>query len=175
MFRALSLLVLAALLAPAVLSEVEGQEGRARPRSTTIQEGQECPPGTTLVRVGVCQAPEFPAPSIVDYRPRTTLVVPQNPVPRAKFPAVDIHSHTGPTPETIDRLIKEMDALNIRVLNNLSGGYGAELKQKTDYIKTTKYAGRLAENCSARRCKNSCPQSPRLISRRAVRACGRRR
>jgi predicted TIM-barrel fold metal-dependent hydrolase len=93
--------------------------------------------------VGQCQAPEGPAPSIVDYRPKSTLVVEAHPVPRAKFPVVDIHSHTGPTKESVDRLIQEMDALNIRVLNNLSGGYGAELKQRVDYIRTTRYAHRF--------------------------------
>jgi predicted TIM-barrel fold metal-dependent hydrolase len=36
-----------------------------------------------------------------------------------------------------------MDALNIRVLNNLSGGYGAQLKQKTDFIRSTKHAARF--------------------------------
>ena len=49
------------------------------------------------MRVGSCQAPEFPPPSIVDYRPKSSLVVAEHPVPRAKFPVVDIHSHTGPT------------------------------------------------------------------------------
>ena len=53
---------------------------------------------------------------ILDYRPESTLVVEEHPVPRARFPVVDIHSHTGPTPETIERLIKEMDAMNLRVL-----------------------------------------------------------
>ncbi|OFW13632.1 MAG: hypothetical protein A3F70_10935 [Acidobacteria bacterium RIFCSPLOWO2_12_FULL_67_14] len=96
-----------------------------------------------MVRVGQCQTPEWPAPSIVDYRPKSTLVVDEHRVPRAKFPVVDIHSHTGPTPATIDRLIGEMDALNIRVLNNLSGGYGAELKQKVDFSRGTKHADRF--------------------------------
>ena len=81
--------------------------------------------------------------TIREYKPKSTLVVPQHPVPRAKFPVVDIHSHTAPTPTTIDRLIQEMDALNIRVLNNLSGGYGADLKQRVDYIRGTKHANRF--------------------------------
>ena len=120
------------------------QGGRGgRGRGVAIQPGEACPAGTTLVRVGTCQAPEFPAPSIVDYRPTSSLVVAQNPVPRAKFPVVDIHSHTGPTAQTIDRLIQEMDALNIRVLNNLSGGFGDALKQRVDYIRTTRYANRF--------------------------------
>ncbi|MBI2188582.1 MAG: amidohydrolase [Acidobacteria bacterium] len=119
----------------------QGQGGRGR--TVPIKPGEECPPGTTLVRVGQCQAPEWPAPSIVDYRPTSTLVVDEHPVPRAKFPVIDIHSHTGPTPESIERLIQEMDALNIRVLNNLSGGYGAELKQRVDFIRSTKHANRF--------------------------------
>ena len=125
----------------ALTAAAQGQDRRAR--TVPIKPGEECPPGTTLVRVGQCQAPEWPTPSIVDYRPKSTLVVEEHPVPRAKFPVVDIHSHTGPTPETIDRLIHEMDALNIRVLNNLSGGYGPDLKQRVDYIRGTKYANRF--------------------------------
>jgi uncharacterized protein len=131
--------VVAALVLSAAVAQGQGGRGRTVP----IKPGEECPPGTTLVRVGQCQAPEWPAPSIVDYRPKSTLVVDEHPVPRAKFPVVDIHSHTGPTPESIGRLIQEMDALNIRVLNNLSGGYGAELKQRVDFIRSTKHAHRF--------------------------------
>jgi predicted TIM-barrel fold metal-dependent hydrolase len=92
---------------------------------------------------GSCQAPEFPPPSIVDYRPTTSLVAEQHQVPKARFPVVDIHSHTGPTPETIKTLIAQMDALNIRVLNNLSGGFGDALKQRVDYIRSTPYGDRF--------------------------------
>jgi uncharacterized protein len=138
------------VLAIVVASVLAAQDGPAGPGRggrgrvvRQIQPGEECPPGTTLVRVGQCQAPEWPAPSIVDYRPKTTLVVDEHQVPRAKFPVIDIHSHTGPTAQSVERLIKEMDALNIRVLNNLSGDYGAELKQKIDFIRSTKYADRF--------------------------------
>jgi predicted TIM-barrel fold metal-dependent hydrolase len=120
-----------------------GGPGGGRGRGIAIQPGEECPPGTTLVRVGTCQAPEFPAPSIVDYRPRTTLAVPQHPVARAKFPVVDIHNHTTVTAQNVDQLAGEMDALNIRVLNNLSGGFGPALKQKVDAIRSSKYANRF--------------------------------
>jgi len=131
--------VAAALALSAAAAQGQGGRGGTVP----IKPGEECPPGTTLVRVGQCQAPEWPAPSIVDYRPKSTLVVDEHHVPRAKFPVVDIHSHTGPTPQSIDRLIQEMDALNIRVLNNLSGGYGAELKQRVEFIRSTKHANRF--------------------------------
>ena len=105
----------------------------------------ECPPGTTETRPGRCQAPEFPPPSILDYRPRNTLVRAETLVPKAKFPVVDIHSHTGPTPDTIERLVSEMDALNVRVLVNLSGGSDpAAIKHKMDFIGGSKHASRFA-------------------------------
>jgi predicted TIM-barrel fold metal-dependent hydrolase len=144
MTRQLLLLAAASLAAVVMSGESPAGQGRGgRGNAVQIKPGDECPPGTTLVRVGTCQAPEWPAPSIVDYRPQSLLVVEEHPVPRAKFPVVDIHSHTGPTADTIDRLVKEMDALNIRVLNNLSGGNGAALKQRVDFIRSTKYANRF--------------------------------
>ncbi len=58
-----------------------------------LAAGQECPPGTTEMRPGNCQAPESPPPSILDYRPRSTLVTAEHLVPRSKFPSIDIHGH----------------------------------------------------------------------------------
>lgn len=130
------------ILGLAVASMTLTLNGQRGP-STPPDANGECPKGMTLVRVGNCQAPEFPAPSIVDYRPKSTMVADAHLVPKAKFPVVDIHSHTGPTAQTIDQLIKEMDTMGVRVLTNLSGGSGDALKQKTDYIKTTKYADRF--------------------------------
>ncbi len=140
--RALLLSVTAILLGAAVVAQ-QSRGGQGRGRGATMKPGEECPQGTTLVRVGACQAPEFPPPSIVDYRPASSLVVEQHPVPRAKFPVVDIHSHTGPSAATLASLIAQMDALNIRVLNNLSGGFGDAVKQKVDYIRSTPYASRF--------------------------------
>jgi predicted TIM-barrel fold metal-dependent hydrolase len=86
----------------------------------------ECPAGQTETRPGNCQAPSQPAPSIVDYRPRTTLVAAQHPVPRAKFPVIDIHGHPPSmgTPASIANIVSALDSLNVRVLvsaNNTSG------------------------------------------------------
>ncbi|MGH7507172.1 MAG: hypothetical protein ACRELX_16070, partial [Longimicrobiales bacterium] len=62
-------------------------------RGTLIGPGESCPPGTTEIRPRRCMAPELPPPSILDYRPRSTLVVPEHLVPKAKFPAIDFHGH----------------------------------------------------------------------------------
>jgi predicted TIM-barrel fold metal-dependent hydrolase len=120
-----------------------GRGGRAA-ATPTVAPG-ECPPGMTETRPGRCQAPEFPPPSILDYRPRSTLVTKQTLVPKAKYPVIDIHSHTGPEPDTIERLIKEMDAMNLRVLVNLSGGRAPNaVKEKVDFIRGSKYPNRFA-------------------------------
>ena len=120
-----------------------GRRGPGLP-TAAIQPGQECPPGMTETRPGRCTAPEFPPPSILDYRPRNTLVTEEHLVPKAKYPVIDIHSHTGPTPDTIERLIQEMDAMGLQVLVNLSGGADpAQVKQRVDFIRASKYPNRF--------------------------------
>lgn len=133
-----------ALTLVAVTLGVVAQPRGGGPPSVPPDAHGECPPGTTEVRKGRCQKPEFPPPSILDYRPRSTLVTAQHPVPKAKFPVVDIHSHTGPTPETMAKLVGELDALNIRVLVNLSGGTSPEaIAQKVAVYKGTPHADRF--------------------------------
>lgn len=68
--------------------------------------------------------------TIEEYQPRSTLVVPEHPIKRAKFPVIDVHSHhRDATGSELDRIVKEMDELNLRVLVNLSGRSGETLKQ----------------------------------------------
>jgi len=69
-------------------------------------------------------------PTIEEYQPKSTLVTPEHKIEQAKFPFIDIHSHHwNPTPEHVDELIRGMDSINLRVLVNLSGGTGEQLKQ----------------------------------------------
>lgn len=69
--------------------------------------------------------------SIEEYDPKSTLVVPQHPLTKPKFPFIDVHNHQSLTksPEQMAQLIKEMDALDMRVMVNLSGRTGEALKQ----------------------------------------------
>ncbi|HJU74648.1 MAG TPA: amidohydrolase family protein [Gemmatimonadaceae bacterium] len=99
------------------------QPGRG---GTRIQPGQECPPGTTEVRPNLCQAPEIAPPSIVDYRPKSTLVTPAHHVPKSKFPSIDFHGHPGDisSAEALERLGVSMDSIGVQVMiaaNNTSG------------------------------------------------------
>lgn len=110
------------LLFPALLAaQPGGNQG-----GVTIQAGEECPPGMTEVRPRNCRAPTMPAPSILDYRPRNTVVSADQPVPRAKFPAVDFHGHPSPitTSAQLDQLQREFDAMGLGVMiaaNNVRG------------------------------------------------------
>jgi predicted TIM-barrel fold metal-dependent hydrolase len=122
----------------------QGRGGRGGfGNAITIKPGEECPPGTTEVRRNRCQKPELSPPTIVDYRPKSTVVSAEHLVPRAKFPVVDSHSHLRITPDNIEQTIGEMDALNLRVLVNLSGGSGGDLKQLVQTIRTSKHVDRF--------------------------------
>jgi predicted TIM-barrel fold metal-dependent hydrolase len=75
-------------------------------------------------------------PTIEEYQPKSTLVTPEHQIERAKYPFVDIHSHHwNPTAEHVDQVVKEMDTINLRVLVNLSGGTGEDLKKTLAVMK----------------------------------------
>src|SRR5437588_10444353 len=74
--------------------------------------------------------------SIEEYDPKSTLVVPQHPVKRAKYPFIDVHNHQyGLTSESVDKLVADMDSINLRIMVNLSGGYGERLKENVAILK----------------------------------------
>jgi predicted TIM-barrel fold metal-dependent hydrolase len=82
--------------------------------------------------------------SIREYKPKSTLVVPAHPVPRAKYPVIDVHSHHFRlTPDSYAEVVRAMDALNLRVLVNLSGGTGERLAALQRLIAESKAPGRM--------------------------------
>src|SRR6266852_5671135 len=91
-------------------------------------------------RAAVTQQDQSPlkqqTPTIDEYQPKSTLVTKEHKIERAKFPFIDIHSHHwNPTPEEVDRLVKEMDTINLRVMVNLSGGTGERLQRTVAAMK----------------------------------------
>ncbi len=119
--------LLLVVLAAAAVGAAQQTPGQIRPRPA---EGRE---------------PEFKPPTIREYHPRSQLVTPQHPVPRAKYPVIDIHSHQ-PTPisnEEFGRVVKGMDANNLRLLVNLSGSWSDRLRRGIDAIKHSPYADRM--------------------------------
>src|SRR5689334_19747763 len=76
-----------------------------------------------------------PPLALKDYQPKSMLHVPETHVPRSRFPNIDFHTHLS----WIDRkgnadvvvhtttpseALQVMDAKNIRIMVNLTGGYG---------------------------------------------------
>jgi len=136
------LIVIASIVA-ASAAVIIGQGMRG---GTRIGPGEECPAGTTEVRPGICQAPEFPAPSILDYRPTSTLVTAEHKVPKAKFPVIDIHGHMGSLaqPGVMDHMVPELDALNIRLYVSADNSSGDRLVNTLAAVKASPYKDRYA-------------------------------
>jgi predicted TIM-barrel fold metal-dependent hydrolase len=76
-----------------------------------------------------------PAPSplpLTEFEPKSMLHVADTTVQRARFPVIDFHTHvsrrraaTPPVPPA--ELVKTMDAVNLRTMVNLTGGFGEDL------------------------------------------------
>ncbi|HEY7286826.1 MAG TPA: amidohydrolase family protein [Vicinamibacterales bacterium] len=102
-------------------------------------------PGQIRPRPAQGRDPEFTPPTIREYKPKSTLVTPQHPVPRAKFPVIDIHSHqpTPISPAEFDQVMKGMEENNLQILVNLSGNSGDRLRRGIDALKASKYKDRM--------------------------------
>ena len=86
---------------------------------------------------------------IGDYSPISTLVGPETPPYKSKFPFVDVHSHHWDMPvKDLSKLVTEMDSLNMAYLINLSGsGFGAfSGKQELMDLNLTKSLENVNEN-----------------------------
>jgi uncharacterized protein len=117
-----------------------GGRGPGGMRGTAIQQGESCPPGTTEVRPRNCAAPELPPPSIVDYRPRSTLVTPVHLVRRAKYPAIDFHGHPQDlvnSTEGLASLGAALDSLNVRMMVAADNYSGDRLKRAVAAIRAS--------------------------------------
>ena len=112
------------------------------------------------VAIGVAQTPggrqgrgdrqlEAPLPNIREYKPKSTLVVPEHLVPRAKFPVIDMHGHPPPltSPEALENVVKAMDPLNLRIMI-ATGNPGRisreQMRQDLQVVGASKYKDRFA-------------------------------
>ncbi|MFN7977923.1 MAG: amidohydrolase family protein [Vicinamibacterales bacterium] len=120
----------------------------AAPHADQAPQGQPGQaPGGLMRRPGDGRTPEFPEPTITQYKPRTTLKTAQHPVPKAKFPVIDVHSHQ-PAPITeaqFAQVVQGMDANNLRVLVNASGTQGDRLVQSVAALKASRFKDRMVQ------------------------------
>lgn len=90
-----------------------------------------------LCAVSTLYAQERPTIDFEKYDPPSSLVVPEHKVTRAKFPFIDVHNHqNGLGTGNLQDLLRDMDAMNMKVMVNLSGGNGSRLKAQADNVKS---------------------------------------
>jgi predicted TIM-barrel fold metal-dependent hydrolase len=92
------------------------------------------------------------------WRPVPKLVVPEHPVERARFPAIDAHNHLGKwlsewvgrpgdwTVPDVGALLGLMDRLNLGGIVNLDGRWGRELRENVERYDEA-HPGRFATFC----------------------------
>lgn len=85
---------------------------------------------------------------LTEYVPKPKLVLEDHTPQRAKFPVIDVHNHIGKRGEEwavrdVEKLLHDMDACNVKLIVNLSGGWGDVLKENIDRYRS-KYPDRFA-------------------------------
>ena len=132
-------LLLASMLSGRAFAQADAGETAARP-------GAGCPAGQTEVRPGACRAPQIAPPSIVDYRPRSTLVTPAHPVRRAKYPVIDFHGHPEDRLRSADALaamVRSLDSINVRLMLAADDMSGDELKSAAAVVNGSPHKDRV--------------------------------
>ena len=96
----------------------------------------------SVVLAALAQPPRREPPTdekmdLREYSPKSSLVVPGHPTTRAKYPFIDVHNHQRfPMPEDrFKQLLSDMDSINLRIMVNLSGGFGDRLKSAVEFAK----------------------------------------
>ena len=85
--------------------------------------------------------------ALVDYEPKSMLHVPETQVPRSRFPVIDFHTHLSWVEDRTkdaklqhtakpDEVLPVMDRKNVRMMINLTGGYGTMLDEAIAYWQT---------------------------------------
>ncbi len=77
------------------------------------------------------------------FAPVSTLKVSEHNLTQSKFPFIDVHNHQFTMPiQNLDKLVADMDGMNMNVMVNLSGFRGNYLKWSLDNI-NKKYSNRF--------------------------------
>jgi predicted TIM-barrel fold metal-dependent hydrolase len=94
-------------------------------------------------------AQEKPGPEqllLKDFHPESVYKIPQTTVPKAKYPAIDMHAHVyAKTPEQVDKWVRMMDEAGVRKAIVLTMAYGKEFDRI--YSLYAKYPDRFEVWC----------------------------
>ena len=82
-----------------------------------------------------------------DWAPDTSLIVPEHHPPKARYSAIDVHSHTYvKTPQEVTAWVRTMDKVGVQTTVILSGATAAEFDRLADlFLKT--HPGRFQLYC----------------------------
>jgi uncharacterized protein len=102
-----------------------------------------------------------------DYAPESSLVVPQTNITKARFPVIDVHTHTGQasirTSEDVALWVKTMDDVGIETSVVFTGATGAEFDRQVQLFKP--YAKRFQLWCSLEGGDITAPDWPERAAR----------
>jgi uncharacterized protein len=89
-----------------------------------------------FILIAYASVAQTPRMDFENYNPPSTLVVPEHKLTKAKFPFIDVHNHQESMPDMdLGTLITDMDKLNMKVMVNLSGRNGDQLKKSVRNIR----------------------------------------
>ena len=93
--------------------------------------------GVALAAAASLVAQEAGDLKLRDFKPRSMLRAPTHEVPRARFPAIDVHNHVndargGDPSVDPDALVAMMDRCNLQTIVILTGGFGDRLQAVID-------------------------------------------
>ena len=97
-------------------------------------------------RADNCRAPEFPAPSIVDYLPHSTVVATPHMVPKAKYGAVDYHAHVAgmlTSQESLAAFMKQLDSIGVQLALSADNMSGERLQRALEVVRNSPYKDRV--------------------------------
>jgi predicted TIM-barrel fold metal-dependent hydrolase len=146
MRRARCLAVFAVALIGIAALTASYSRGQAAKRATSAAQGKDWQSDPEWVKTryggwggpGVNAAPG-PMDSILlkDYAPRSSVVVPETSVPKAKYPTIDVHAHVNArTPAEVAEWVRTMDEVGLEMTVVLTGATGAQFDKLVElYLK----------------------------------------
>jgi predicted TIM-barrel fold metal-dependent hydrolase len=106
-----------------------------------------------------------------DYQPESSLVVPEHMVPKAKYPAIDAHSHSDMSgiknAADVARWVRTMDEVGIQTSIVFTGATGAEFDRQAEWFKA--YPGRFQVWCDLETRNIDAPDYPERAAAELVR------
>src|SRR2546422_7966760 len=106
--------------------------------SMALTAGAQQPASTRRFGVEVRPGP-MDSVLLKDYAPSSSLVVAETKVDKARFPVIDVHTHTGQssirTAEDVAEWVRTMDAVGIDVSVVFTGATGAEFDRQVELFK----------------------------------------